>query len=524
MITLRPYQQEAVAKLQTSLGLGSNPVCAAPTGSGKSVMIAELCNCLDGRILVVTHRKELIQQNENTLLRLGSDSIGAYSAGLNRRDTDTRVVFAGVPSIYRKMNELQRAGDFKYILYDETHHGLTDQNGSTMGDQVLRACPSAQRVGFSATPYRMPDIPIWGDKDSWFDELGYESTISELTEQGYLCRLVGVQAASSLDLSHVRTRGGEFALGDLSQASSEEEVVNSACDEIVYLARDRHHILIFCVDREHAAIVVDALRERGCAPETVLGNTPSQARADILCRFKAGKIRHLVSVGVLTTGFDASNVDCVVLLRASKSKSLIVQMLGRGSRLCAGKQDCLILDAAENLRRHIPIDGIPKVMRSPKLAEEESQERVSRKRIERERLARHDAFVAKGIDPLAAEVEEDGSMAIRVTEAKYMLRPAKKYPDRNNLLVSYRGVTAWGAERRVTQFVLFQYPGRPGVEASTWFTRRGMVKPEDPRRALAMAWVAPTPTEIIVRKKDGWDQVMMEHFDEDIERGQGREY
>lgn len=513
MINLRFYQKECVEKLLASLSHGKNPICALPTGAGKGVIIAELCQRLDGRILVITHRRELIEQNESVLLRMGGNDTGVYSAGLNRRESEARVLFAGSASVYRRMNELQSASLFNYVILDECHFGISDQSGNTMTDQIFRACPKAKRIGMSATPYKMGDTPIWGDNASWFDEVGYEASILDLTNQGYLARLVGVQTASAPDLSHVRTRSGDYAIGDLSQASSEEEVVNGACDEILYLAQDRQHILIFCVDRAHAAVVADALRERGCAPEIVLGNTPSEERDDILARFKNGRVRYLINVGVLTTGFDSPNVDCVALLRSTQSKSLLVQMAGRGCRLHTGKSDCLILDAADNLRRHAPLDGLPKVLRSPKLAEVEKVEREKQALQEKERKAKHDAMVARGVDPLAAE-SPDADVTLQVTKATYMLRQAKKYPDRQNLLVSYRGVTPWGSERRVTQFVLLDYPGRPGLEAGAWFARRGLEKPVESRRALAMAWNAQVPSEIVVRKNDGWDQVTMEHFEE----------
>jgi len=338
-----------------ALSAGKHPICCLPTGSGKSHVIAELCNRLDNdRILVVTHRKELIQQNESTLVRLGGDSIGTYSAGLGRRELDSRVIFAGVASIYKRMDELQRTDPFRYVIIDEAHFGVTGRNGETMYDQLLRSCPTAQRIGMSATPYRMPDIPIWGNGDSWFDVLATNKSILELTDAGYLCRLVGVQTAAAPDLSHVRTRGGDYALGDLSQASSEESVVNAACDEILHLAQDRQHIMIFCVDRAHAEIVREALSERGCSPEVVLGNTPADERAEILTRFRQGSIRHLINVGVLTTGFDAPNVDCVAILRSTQSRALLIQMIGRGCRLHPLKRECIVLDAGDNLRRHMP--------------------------------------------------------------------------------------------------------------------------------------------------------------------------
>lgn len=518
MLTLRRYQQEAVANIIESLRAGANPVCNIATGGGKSVILSELCNRLDGRILVVTHRKELIAQNEATLHRNGGDSVGAYSAGLGRRDMDARIIVAGVASIYKRMDELQASGPFRYVLYDESHFGLSDQSGNTMGDQVLRACPTAQRVGLSATPYRMPDAPIWGYDGAWFDEVAVEKGILELTNAGYLCRLVGVQTASAPNLDHVRTRGGDYALGDLSQASSEEDVVNGACDEILYLAQDRRHILIFCVDVAHAGVVAEALRERGCKPEVVTGTTPSEERADILTRFKNGGVRHLINVGVLSIGYDETSIDCVVLMRASQSRSLVTQMLGRGSRLHPEKLNCVILDMAGNLERHAPIDGLPKVMRSPKLAEvQKKQQKEAKEREERERKVRHSRFAAIGIDPLAPLPEHQEGVVLAVTGCSFALRPAKKYPGRQNLLVFYKCETASGATATVTQFVLLDYPGRPGVEAASWFARRGMVKPHDAKRALGMAWKAPVPEAIVVEKQGQWDSVVMEQFNGGLE-------
>jgi len=514
MITLRPYQQEAVDSILEALQAGKHPVCSLPTGSGKSLCIADLCHRLKGRVLVVTHRKELISQNERAAGLIDDRSIGAYSAGLGRRDIDSRVIFGGIQSVYNHIDQLQGQGKFRYVIWDEVHHGVSRPSEPSMATTLFNACPDAQRIGMTATPYRLRDGQIWAPKDAWFDTLAIHKTIYELTDQGYLCRLVGVQTAARPDLSHVRTRGGDFALGDLSQASCEESVVSAACDEILHLAPDRSHIMLFCVDRAHAQIVAEALRERGGAPEIILGNTPTDERDDILHRFKGGRIRYLINVSVLTTGFDSPNVDCVGILRATQSKSLLVQMAGRGCRLHQSKQNCLILDAGDNLRRHMPIDGITKMMRSPLLAEQEKEEK-EREEAEREkqRQARHEALVAKGIDPLSLNNPDDYTLLL-VTDCTYSLKTAKKYPTRRNLLVSYKCLTPSGGKRSVTQFVLLDYPGRPGLEAAAWFARRGLVKPIRAGSALSMAWNAPIPTEIIVAKKDRWDHIIMEHFDD----------
>jgi DNA repair protein RadD len=522
-ITLYPYQEAALEATQAALEQGKHPVCAIATGGGKGVLIAELCRRLPGRILVVTHRKELIEQNESELLRLGGDDdTGVYSAGLGRRDLDARVLFAGVQSIHRRMDDLQAAGAFDYIIVDENHLVPPPSTPSMYG-AVLSACEGAQRIGFSATPYRLDDGPIWGDPalgaDTWFDVLAVDIGITELTEQGYLAPLVGVKTVACVDLSHVRTRAGDFVTSDLSQASSEESVVRLALDEICDLARDRRHWLLFCVDRAHAKIVVEGLRERGIHAEMVLGNTPKEKRAELLTRFKSGGFRALVNVEVLTTGFNAPNTDCVALLRASQSKSLIVQCLGRVTRLSpeTGKRDALVLDLAGNLERHVPLDGIPHVMRSPRLADQEAREAavrvVQEEREEEERKARHGTEAAR-IDPLrSGPLAPTSGETLHVVKVHYQFKAAKRYPDRTNLMVMYTCQTRSGHARRVTQFVLIEYPGRPGHEARAWFERRGITMPRRASDARKLVWRAPTPHTIVVRKDGSWDQVVMEQFD-----------
>lgn len=510
-IKLRQYQEDAVVKIIDSLERGENPVCSLPTGSGKSVVIGELCRRLDGRILVVTHRQELLSQNESILLKLGDEDAGVYSAGLMRRECDSRIIFAGIQSIYRRMEELQMAGKFEYVVIDEAHLvAPPSDSNNVMYNTVLSACDRAQRIALTATAYRLNDGPIWGDTDAWFDTLAVHAGISELTDAGYLSPLVGVRTACDVDLSNVRKRGGDFVTSDLSQASSEESVVKLALDEVCYLAKDRKQWLLFGVDRSHARLIRDGLLERGVDTEIVLGDTPKEARSSILNLFKAGYLRALVNVGVLTTGFDAPGIDCVALLRASASKSLVVQMLGRGSRLSAetGKCDCLVLDLAGNLKRHVPLDGIPKVMRSPQLVEVEEQEEKDFKERERGRKARHGYNAELDIDPLTGK--SAGNLTLRVNKMMYKLTPAKRYPGRQNLMVIYDcGI------RQVRQWLCPEYPGFVSSIAANWFHRRGIESmPNRASECLKLAWKTPKPSEIVICKDGDWDRVMMEYFEE----------
>lgn len=509
---LRPYQATDIELLMESLDRGEHPVVAWPTGAGKGVLIAAMIERLPGRILCVTHRKELISQNEAQALGVGSQDTGVYSAGLGRRETAERVIFAGVQSVYRRMDQLQEVGAFDYLIIDEAHLvALNAKGDTTMYGAIIRACEKAKRIGLTATPYRLSDGPIYGGSDTWFSTCPIERSIRELTELGYLSRLVGVQTAASVDLSNVRTRAGDYSLSDLAQASSEEEVVSLALDEVCYLARDRKSWLLFGVDISHTRLIRDGLRDRGIDAEMVTSETPADEGDAIIQRFKAAKIRALCNCEKYTTGFDARNVDCIALLRASQSKGLIVQMLGRGTRLSpeTGKEDCLVLDMAGNLSRHLPLDGIPKTLRSPRLVEKDRE--IAAVAEERERQARHSVRAARGIDPLS-----DGEVRrLDVVDIKYFFKPASRYPDRKNLIATYKCLDDAGASQSITQYILVEYPGRPGAEAAAWFDRRGLAMPVRADWARPMLKYAPMPREIIVSKRSGWDVVVMEHFEED---------
>ncbi len=511
MITLRPYQSEDIDKIMDCLAGGYHPVCAVATGGGKSVYIAELCKRLDGRILVVTHRKELISQNEAGFIRHGGEDVGVYSAGLNRRDMEARVVFAGVASIHRRMDQLQEAGEFWYVIWDEAHTNLTRPSEPSMGTTIMKACPIAQRIGMSATPYRLDSGAIYGGDDSWFDVLACERGITELTELGYLAPLSGVQTASDPDVSGVHTRGGDFILSELSRAFSEEDVVSLACDEITSLAWDRQSILAFCVDKAHASLVSMELATRGIQNQIVVEDTKAKDRFEILEDFKVRKLRCIVNVGVLTTGFDAPVVDCVAILRATQSKALFVQMMGRGCRLHESKEDCLVLDLGGNLRRHQPVDGIPEYWRSPRLVEQEEDERRpidgGVEKDEEERKARHGFVAERFLDPLAGNIADGEARWLRVVEVSYSLKPASKYPDRTNLLVHYNC-----EGRRLTRFLLPDYGASRRREVEAWFRARGFQMPREHKQMLAVAYQSRIPKQILVQKDGTWDRVLQEEF------------
>jgi len=340
-ITLRPYQADALNALIGALERGKHPVLNAATGAGKSAILAALAAYLPGRILVVTHRKKLLSQNSAQLARyLGADAgdIGVYSAGLDQRDTHQRVIFGGVQSIYRRMAELQQAGAFRYVICDESHL-CPPANEKSMYQQVFAACPAAQRVGLSATPSRM-GTPIYGGEHAWFTHCALTIGIRELTPQ-YLAPLVELQHAQDIDLSAVRVRAGEYVMADASQAMSEEKVAEAALREVCLLAEKRKSWALFCCDIAHTRLVASLLQGMGISCGVLLSDQSNDANDAALQTFERGETRALASCVMMSIGFDIPGIDCVVLLRPSMSKELVIQQLGRGTRQAPGKTDCI---------------------------------------------------------------------------------------------------------------------------------------------------------------------------------------
>ncbi len=364
MLTLRPYQQAAIDAIYHYFAEKSgHPLIVIPTAGGKSlVMAAFIAGVLkawpDQRILVVTHVRELIAQNYAELVGLWPDApAGIYSAGLGRRDLGARILFAGIQSIHRRAYDVQQCD---LVLIDEAH--LIPATSDTMYrrflDALMRINPELKVIGFTATPYRLDSGMLHEGKGALFTDIAFEVSVRELIDAGYLAPLVSKAAETTLDVSGVATRGGEFVAKDLQAAVDLPEITEAAIDEVVALGRDRRAWLAFCAGVEHATHVAEAIRARGFSAATIFGDTPKAERDRIIAAFKRGEIRALASMGVLTTGFNAPAVDLIAMLRPTKSTGLYVQMAGRGTRLAPGKTDCLVLDFAGNVARHGPIDAV----------------------------------------------------------------------------------------------------------------------------------------------------------------------
>jgi DNA repair protein RadD len=362
-IKLRPYQEAALAALWDYWRAGGgNPLIEMATGTGKSLVLAELARRMmasgSRRVLVLTHVRELIDQDVKAIRAVWPDApIGICCAGLGERNTDAPIVVASIQSIFRNPQELGRRN---LVVIDEAH--LVPADGDGMYQTAIAALrdlyPEMRVCGLTATPYRLDSGRLDEGDGRLFDCTVFSYGIGEAIADRWLAPLVAGATATEIDVQGVARRGGEFVASDLEAAADIGELVSCAADEIVAQGQDRRAWLVFCVGVDHARHVRDALRERGVTAETVTGETPGKEREAIFTAFKAGSIRALTGANVFTTGFDAPAVDLIAMLRPTLSAVLYVQMLGRGTRKADGKVDCRVLDFAGNVRRHGLVDAV----------------------------------------------------------------------------------------------------------------------------------------------------------------------
>ncbi len=376
----RWYQDEAEYAIFDYFQAGNigNPVVAMPTGTGKSIVIANFVRRVFGywpnqRIMMLTHVKELIEQNAEKLLSVWPTApLGIYSAGLKSRDMILPIVFGGVQSVSKAIKKtvesddgtpahLKHFGWRDLVIIDECH--LLGPNEDTMYQYViaelLKINPHLKVIGLTATPYRLKQGMITDD-DGLFTDLCYDITgidaFNRLIAEGYLSPLIPKRTNVEIDTSGVRMSAGDFNGKQLNEVA--DEITYDAVKEMVEQGQDRQSWLVFASGVENAEHVASMLQSFGipaAASHSKLKPAENDAR---IKAFKSGELRALVNNNKLTTGFDHPPIDLIGMLRPTMSPGLWVQMLGRGTRPSPGtfKENCLVLDFAGNTRRLGPIN------------------------------------------------------------------------------------------------------------------------------------------------------------------------
>ncbi|MFT6389099.1 MAG: DNA repair protein RadD, partial [Cellvibrionaceae bacterium] len=357
---LRDYQTQAVEAAVEHFRHGDDPaVIVLPTGAGKSLVIAELSRLAKGRVICLAHVKELVEQNHAKFLATGSTA-GIFSAGLSQKNSKAKTVFASIQSLSANLDSFQAPASL--IIVDECHRVGADECGQYHKALAhFRALnPTVKILGLTATPYRLGSGWIYQHHYhgytrpctiSFFKKCIFELPLQHMVKNGYLTPPIHYDAAiAHYDFSLLtKSLDGEENTDDIALNElihKYPRVTKAVTEQIIQLSQDRQGVMIFAATIDHAQEIAGYLP----ADQTALitGTTKIKQRDGLIAAFKAKKIKYLVNVSVLTTGFDAPHVDVIAILRPTQSISLFQQIVGRGLRLSPGKKDCLVLDYTNN--------------------------------------------------------------------------------------------------------------------------------------------------------------------------------
>ncbi len=355
MYQLRDYQQEAVENVVRFFRKKRDPIVVVlPTGAGKSLVIAELARIAKGRVLVMAHVKELVEQNFEKYQSYGL-SAGIYSASLGQKDWDQKAIFGSVQSIARAPDEF--FNNFSLLVIDECHR-VADE-GDTQYQEVIKKLrernPDLCILGLTATPYRLglgwiyeysQTGEIKTDQKRFFKQCVYELPLSYMIKNRYLTVPVKIDIpVTCYDFSELSEKGRLYTAAEVEEILKNQKRLTPLIIKNIIDITDRYErkgVMIFSSTVKHAEEIMSYLPPEDS--RIVIGDTEMNARDQIVEDFKNKKFKYLVNVSVLTTGFDAPHVDVIAILRPTESNSLYQQIVGRGLRLSSDKKDCYILD------------------------------------------------------------------------------------------------------------------------------------------------------------------------------------
>jgi DNA repair protein RadD len=350
MYKLRDYQEDMVRIGVHNLKNSDKPfILQAATGAGKSLVIAAICHTLDEPVLVLQPSKELLEQNYAKLKSYGVEDVAIYSASVGQKEI-AKYTYATIGSIRKKPEEFAH---FKYVILDECHM-LNPKNGEGMLTKFLKDIGCTKVCGLTATPYRNVQKYFYEGNNMYytahlkmvnrihpffFKSVKYKIETQDLIDMGYLSPILyrADKEVNMLDLK-INSTGADFDLESVEQFWSDKRIEKMA--HIIQKIDEKcQRNLIFCSSLRQANTAHRMLNEMGIASEIVDGKTPTKERTKLVEGFKAGTFKHMINVGVFTTGFDVPELDCIVIARPTMSLALYYQMVGRGVRLDPARPD-----------------------------------------------------------------------------------------------------------------------------------------------------------------------------------------
>lgn len=335
MMSLRPYQQEAHDKIFEKWHDGARKLLLVlPTGTGKTIVFSAVtCDCVrEGkRVLILAHRGELLDQAADKLQKSTGLGSAVEKAESSCFGSWYRVVVGSVQTLMRDSRLDRFPSDyFGAIVVDEAHHCISDSY-----QRVLQHFPNARVLGVTATP----DRGDMKDLGTYFEDIAYEYTLPQAIREGYLCPIKALTIPLKIDISDVGVSGGDFKAGEVGTAL--DPYLEGIASEMEKHCRNRKTVVFLPLIKTSQKFR-DILEEHGFRAAEVNGT--SEDRAEILRDFDEGKYDVLCNSMLLTEGWDCPSVDCIIVLRPTKIRSLYSQMVGRGTRLYPGKDHLLLLD------------------------------------------------------------------------------------------------------------------------------------------------------------------------------------
>lgn len=524
MIKLRHYQVGCTPAILKYIRAnpGKHPVVALPTGSGKTLCIADFIkycvNRWDAKILVLSHVKEILEQNHKSIESYLGCKIALNSSMLRRREVGN-ITVAGIQSVYRHPENFK---DFRIIIIDEAH--LVSTKEGTMYQKFLDGIDKYVCIGFTATPFRLGTGYIYGDSDeAMFDDICYDWSSSDnfvkLVEEGFLCKLTTKRTKLEMDTTGIKLVGGDFNEKQLSDKFDRQSITNEAIKEIMAAGKNRKKWLIFAIDINHAEHIAEVLIRNGISTAPIHSKMSISGfdRKKALDGFANGKYRCVVNVNILTTGFDDPEIDLIAILRPTTSPVLHVQTLGRGSRIAEGKTDCLVLDFAGNTTRLGPINDVVGVNHK-KGKGKEGGEAPCKACPECDSIVpaasrfcpdcKHEFLFEHGLSATPAEeviIEENRPIWLDVNDVIYSIHA--NYGLTSSVKVSYVC-----GKNVVNEWVCVEHSGFAKAKANHWIKFRGGVPCDTVEGLMEQSKKLKKPSKILVSKKNKFNMVADAHF------------
>ncbi len=510
---LRTYQRDCHRALSESIEEGYNPIAMLATGTGKSLIIAELAQSVidrGGTVWVLTHIMQLVSQNAEAYAEHTGHEPGIICSGLNRRDLNRPVIFATIQSIIRPAREGQLTLPH-LIIVDEAHRVPHKTGEAALFEKLFALCCLATRVGLTATPWRMDGGLIYGEdpKQFWFNHLAYKYTVTQAVSDGWLSPITGVMTDVQLDLNDV-TIAGDYVQTEVNELEN-VKWLESVARSMVYLCAKRRFIAVYCPGVTAAMRAMVAIHSAtGYSCELVTGEHSADDRKAMFARWTSGDTRVLLSVDVLTTGFNFPALDCIVCLRPTLSSALWVQICGRGTRKAQGKTNCLLLDYVGNLQRLGGVDMMESYVRE-KAGEATETVLAEPTPLKMKKPRRQFPGVTSlvAIDPMTGEpARDDTVLTLRVVWFNCVALDTRRGV---MLMCQYTCLTAENARVDATLFVDTQ---RPNTATERFVTQRGLAltMPVTPSRTIWVVKNAPRPHHVLARKQGRYWNVTQELF------------